>query len=468
MLVNLYSFSKRPNSTKQPPVSDPSMKVLSNVQLKEGTNFLNPVLIVSPNLLSGTFSPSAFNYASIPYWERYYYITDWTWQNGVWECSMRSDPLASFKSQIGNTSAYVLRAAAAYNGNIIDTFYPAQANKTITAVTLNSLFYGINISQGVFVLGVIGNDPAHRIGSVSYYILNMAQMNNFMVYILSNSIYNEMSISEMSTGLYESLFNPFQYVVSCMWYPFDIYSSVTGTIHLGYWDTEVSCKVLTEFIHVTHCRSTIPNHPQIARGNYLKYAPYTRITMYIPPFGSIPVDPSFTNYGNLIYSNITTDLITGQGNIRVALTEASSVDDHLYCAERDAQVGVSIQLAQVASDYMGILSSGASAVTSALTLNPSGIVNGVMNALEASMPKVTSAGVNSSFLVNNLEPKTIVEHTLLPDEDQAEFGRPLFAVRQLNSLSGYIKCGDGDHAFSCTDSERSEINNHLVTGFFYE
>ena len=83
MLVNLYSFSKRPNSTKQPPVSDPSMKVLSNVQLKEGTNFLNPVLIFSPNLLSGTFSPSAFNYASIPYWERYYYITDWTWANGV-------------------------------------------------------------------------------------------------------------------------------------------------------------------------------------------------------------------------------------------------------------------------------------------------------------------------------------------------------------------------------------------------
>lgn len=468
MLVNLYSFSKRPNSTKQPPVSDPSMKVLSNVQLKEGTNFLNPVLIFSPNLLSGTFSPSAFNYASIPYWERYYYITDWTWANGVWECSMRSDPLASFKSQIGNTSAYVLRAANDWNGNIIDTFYPALANKQITAIPLNSLFYGITLSQGSFVLGVIGNDPTYRIGSVSYYILNNNQMNRFMTYILSNSLFNDMVISEISSGLFETLFNPLQYVVSCMWFPFDIYSNVTGTIHLGYWDTEVSCKVLTTLIHTTHTRSTLPSHPQISRGQYLKYAPYTRITMYLPPFGSIPVDPSFTNYGNLIYSKITTDLTTGQGNLRVALTDASSVEDTLYCAERDGQVGVNIELAQVASDYAGVINGAAGAVGSAFTLNPSGIMSGVMNALEASMPKVTSTGSNSSFLVNNLDPKTIVEFTLLPDEDKSEFGRPLYAVRQINSLSGYIKCGESDHAFSCTDSERAEINNNLSNGFFYE
>ena len=48
------------------------------VQLKKETSFLNPSFEMNPSgLTEGLFSPSAYNYCFVPYWQRYYYITDW-------------------------------------------------------------------------------------------------------------------------------------------------------------------------------------------------------------------------------------------------------------------------------------------------------------------------------------------------------------------------------------------------------
>ena len=54
------------------------------------------------------------------------------------------------------------------------------------------------------------------------------------------------------------------------------------------------------------------------------------------------------------------------------------------------------------------------------------------------------------------------------DENLTEFGRPLCATRQINTLSGYVQCGEEDHSFSGTRTENEEINRHLKQGFFYE
>ena len=122
MLVNLYSFEKKKNSTKQPLIS--SATTLTSVQLKDETSIMNPVLLVNPSnsALPSPFVPSGFNYANIPSFGRYYYISDWTWKNGIWECTLNVDVLASFKTAIGNTSAYVERSASMYDSNVVDGF----------------------------------------------------------------------------------------------------------------------------------------------------------------------------------------------------------------------------------------------------------------------------------------------------------------------------------------------------------
>ena len=153
MQVFLFDINKKVNSTKQPL---PSEGQTFSCELKEETSFLTPTLKFAPNTLtSGLFSPSAYNYAMIPYWQRYYYITDWTYKNGIWEASLSVDVLASFKTEIGETTTYIIRSASQYNGDILDTFYPAT---TVCGTTKQQFAYDFiyqtSISEGCFVVGI--------------------------------------------------------------------------------------------------------------------------------------------------------------------------------------------------------------------------------------------------------------------------------------------------------------------------
>ena len=82
MNVTLYKFTKRINSTKQPPQSEGHS---FSCQLKDETSFINPILKFSPDhLTSGVFSPDVYNYAYIMYWNRFYYIKEWKFINESW------------------------------------------------------------------------------------------------------------------------------------------------------------------------------------------------------------------------------------------------------------------------------------------------------------------------------------------------------------------------------------------------
>lgn len=468
-----YSFSKRPNSTKQP---NPAQGKNISCQLKEETSFLNPTLIISRNVVSGEFTPSIWNYVSIPYWQRYYYITDWQYLNGVWECQCRVDPLASFRSEIGNTSAYVIRAAAASNGNITDTFYPATTEQAVTRQQISSDIYQTSLSEGVFVVGII-NNTQYRYGAVAYYALTNGQLTSLLNYLFSGNIYQSSSITEIGEGLYKSLVNPFQYIVSCMWFPFlpKNLGSQQANILVGYWDSGITATVASTLIREFGFKTNLPiqQHPQASsRGAYLNHAPYTTITAYYPPFGEIPVDTSFMQYGanNYLYGKIHIDFVTGIADAYFSVTDGygDNADPYKYFTMRTAQIGVPLQLSQITSDYVSAITSGIGAVASGFTGNIAGIFGNIGNAVKEAMPKLATMGSNGSLLEVTEPPVLVCEYRRLVDEDNTQFGRPLCAVRKISTLSGYIQCGEDDNPFTATQTESEEINRLMKNGFFYE
>lgn len=470
MNIRLYSnVKKRPNSTFQPAVAD---GVTFAGELKEETSFLNPVIKFSPAIVSGVFSPNAYNYAQIPYWTRYYYITDWKFVNGAWEASMQVDVLASFKAEIATTSAYVLRAASAFTGSLTDSKYPAKTDVGITKVSLNSSWYGVAPSGGCYILGVINDSNSDKIGTLSYYALTAAQLGSFMAYLYGGTIYNSSSIYEIGQGLWKSMFNPAQYILSCMWFPFQAsdFGNATGNIRIGYWDSGISgVVVMNTLARIAYITGTIPDHPQISRGSYLNHAPYTKITMYIPPFGSIPINTNFLEAGKYVYSPVYIDHVTGLASIRISLCPSSNdlSDSNVVC-ERTSQIGVPISVSQIMQDYLGSLTSLGGSVGSFLTGNVMGGVNGIISAVDNQSPSVSTIGANGSIIECIMPPYMLVEHLKITNEDNDEFGRPLCEVRTLGNLSGYIECAEDDHAFNCTYPEREQINGYLKSGFFYE
>ena len=471
MNVYLFGFSKRKNSTKQPTLTDGT---LVTVQLKDETSVTSPTLILNlKNSQGQPIQPTIYNYVYIPLYLRYYFIVDWQYQNGVWAAYCNVDVLASFKTGIGSTSAYVERSSYTSNSNVVDLMYPATTDVQISSPAVSNSWRGVAPSGGAYILGVINNQSSNHFGAVTYYAMDGNDLNNLFAYLFGNNIYQAGSITEIGEDLFKSLFNPFQYIVSCLWLPGypSSYGSSSGYIKVGYWTTTVAAYIVSTISEIRYVTAEVPAHPQASRGNYLNYAPYTRITLYCPPFGSVPIDPYYTRVGRYLYAKTCIDVATGEAVLNVAFrANASDVWSNKPCATKSARMGVPIQIAQVLSDYSGSINSIVGAASSGSIVGAvSNLLSGaVQSAIATQAPQVSTSGSNGSFNTFIDEPALVVEHYRIADEDNADLGRPLMAPRTLSTIPGYIKCAEGHFDGACFENEREKIDTYLVSGFFYE
>ena len=471
MTAEFWAFSKKRNSTKQP--TSGSGTSYTNIQLKEATSILHPVIVLSvAGMTVPTVAPvNTFTYCYIAKFNRYYFVDDWTYNEGKWEASLTIDVLASHKTEIGSTSAYVERSASSYNGNIIDKLYPANTDYDIQYASLAYAYLNVAPSGGTYVVGVI-NNIAPNAGAVTYYAMTQAQLGDLLGYMFGNDIWNGSGITEISSGLFKSMFNPMQYIVSCMWFPFpmETFSSTSATVYLGYYSTGVSAKVLTSLAHKAYITGTIPSHPQAStRGAYLNFAPYTDVTVYIPPFGSIPIDTAFCENGKYLYCPYWVDHITGEATIRISVCASNNQVETYICAERSSKLGVSIQLAQVMADYSHTIQTMQSGLSGGIAGMIAGALGAtVQSALDAKFPAVSSSGSNGSFMETIMSGVIVAKFTKIVDGDNTDLGRPLMTTKTLNTLSGYIKCGEAHFASPCFTSEREQVESYMLSGFYYE
>lgn len=483
-------FSKRLNSCKRP--SGDGATHACN--LKGACSILHPTITITR--LSNDDSPDKYNYCLISKFNRFYWVRDWTWENGIWMAHLDVDVLASWAPDIGTTSAYIERSASEYDGAVSDKLYPVTTDFDVETVTLASSYYNVAPSGGCFVLGIINNAnfaTSQAGGAVTYYALTVAQMRSLMHYLLSTGFLEDNGFPEEATtgqqlmqDTAKALINPIQYITSCMWFPVSADSISDGNnvaIVLGYYDLDSNVAVgkkVTAFAYTTTVTGDIPIHPQAStRGKYLNYAPYTRMTLNIPPFGSIPLDTSFCEIGSYLHCTIYVDVITGKAQMRVSIYPDSTHTATNIVAEATAMFGIPIQLAQLTPDWLGAVSSavqfGAS-VGAGLASGVPGLgdmkallsMNSVINAVESVMPQMRTEGVSGSFIQNILPPVLVAQFFVVTDEDNTELGRPLCAVRTINTLSGFIKCGEATTSFPCMTEEKNQIHNFMVNGFFWE
>ena len=472
MNVEFWHFNKKKNSTKQPTTGTGTS--YSTFELKDNCSILNPVILLR---VAGMPVPSVapvntFTYCYIPKFARYYFVEDWVYTSGMWEGHLTIDVLASHKAEIGVTSAYIERSASAYDGNIIDNLFPANTDFSISTVSLASPYNAIAPSGGMYIVGIV-NSAGNTAGAITYYAMTQSDLADLLSYMYGNNIWTTSGITEISEGLFKSMFNPIQYIVSCMWLPFthDSFTSQGKVpVYLGYYSTNIYAYQVTYLFQKTHITGTLTAHPQAStRGNYLNFAPYTDVTLYIPPFGSIPVDTSFLKAGMKLYAPLWIDHITGECTIRIAFCPTADQIETNVCTERSSKLGVPIQLAQVMADYSHTIQTMQSGFSGGI----GGIIAGaigatVQSALDAKFPSVSTSGTNGSFIIPHLPCYAVLHHMKIVDGDNTDLGRPLMDVRTINTLSGYIKCGEAHFSSPCFASERELVENYMKNGFFYE
>ena len=439
--ANFYTFSKRINSTKQP-----SGGTSYSIELKAGSSAINPTIKLD---VGQAGNPTAYNYAFIAEFNRFYHVRDWRWEDRLWVADLASDPLASFKSDIGSYTAYVSRAAAAYDGDIMDAYYPAKAEITETksdATTAPTFTHTIN--NGFFVVGVQGDSAGPNGGAVTYYAVKPSAIEALTNYLLDPQNYN---ITDIEEDLLKCIFNPMQFIVSCLWFPFAMVLS-SDNIEVGWWTIAtpaLSCKAISDPVYTRNVTYPIPKHPQAAtRGNYLNM--------------QLLDETSLSCVMNI-------DLMTGTGRLSiVGKNSLAYVQDHV------AQIGVPVQLGQNMLNQGALfngIGSGVGTIGSAVGMHPgSMLTNGlaaIYDVASLSQAQPVSVSSNGSMAFNNLF-NIIGRFLTIVDEDLASRGRPLCQPKTISSLSGYILCEDADPQIPCTSQELSQIVSYMNGGFYYE
>lgn len=92
-----------------------SNKTELNGYLKQGSSVVIPIITIQIT------NPSLYNYAYIPQFHRYYFITDTVnVRNNIWELHMHVDSLSSFKSEIRANKAIIERIEKKYTNTYIN------------------------------------------------------------------------------------------------------------------------------------------------------------------------------------------------------------------------------------------------------------------------------------------------------------------------------------------------------------
>lgn len=410
----LFTFAKRRNSTLQPNLND---GVAVDGEIKHDFTPLSLAITFS---LSDNDHIPAYNYAYIPDFSRYYYITDWVFIGGLWRASLTVDVLATYKTQILSSSQFVARAASEKIEGLIDSAYPTiggservDADQTLAQWNFwGSTQYPVSFEDGTIILAVVNNSGGN-VGAITYYAMGVPGFNRLMSKMLSDISWANISASEISNGLQKALINPMQYIASVTWMPLNAIQVVVNSgapnadvvtdIKLGWWSFSIAqggnvARILHNPFAPARDYYTVKKYFDVqksgqaaSRGQFLNLAPYAKYTLTFLPFGVIDVDSSEL-YGHDYFGvEVRVHLYTGDAVLMLyAADDDQSVSDKLI-STMNANVGVPLPIGQIAVDIRNI----DSALTSAALMGASELAANLSSAPVKAAPQTGSTKVNA-------------------------------------------------------------------------
>lgn len=464
--ITLYIMEKESNSTQRP--EGPGHRCTCN--LNSPCDIMEPVFVLEadPNV-----EWLLYNYIQCNEFGRYYWIDKWVWNNGMWDAHCHIDALASWRNEIGDSEQYVLRAAAGYDPMVVDTLYPLSSRCLV-----EQSYTTWNIPKdpsGSYVIGIVGGN-----GLVEYYYIT--DIATFGAYMFGDTLWNNVVSDDPGVvggdipTFMRAQFNPLQYVVSCIWYPFSVpHEATLSSIKFGYFDSGLyTPKVKRESFSLFRDTLQLLDHPQAAtRGTYLQLAPFTRLRLSALPWGEVDLDTTkFANETEII-CQAWVDPITGTSKLYVA-NEYSDVILTLV-----GQIGVTEQLSQVLKDNLATVTGAASAAAgliggllggpAALAGGIATAISGIGTAASAQYPDVSSTGTNGARIaVTPTQIRLTQTFQYVVGEDPVHRGRPLCQRQKIKTLPGYVMVADPDVEIPATQEEIDKIRDYMANGFYYE
>lgn len=511
--IKVYNFNKKPNSTARPASADGTV---FNCSMKTISSILTPIVEVSG---MSNFIP-LYNYAYISEFKRYYFIEDIRYEIGVWLISMRCDVLASFRTDILNSTQYVLRSTTDYDTTIADSLYltklDTKANEFSLIAYTNAQygndyvqvqrssgttgvekFFNVGFTQGCFIVGIVGNNTA----GVTYYAFDNTAFNEF---INTAMTFTPSGMTDFSAPAGNAIFNPIQYITTVRWFPVSpFYTDTVKTIKIGGYTlptlTYGGYAMNVTDVDVFFFNVGIPKHPQSSTRSFLNLNPFTELNLFFMPFGCIPLDTTKLMNSTEVTLTVTVDYCGGSCILHVyrAGTTLWTPSGLVYTMSMD--YGVQLPISSLVMDWKQGLAVSALSwlkdtfVASKPSEDPNAwsylpeyarerlragqsdtvdTANKAIDLTASALGQISTVGSAGSFLsyIKN-RPYIMGWFKTVAEEDIARFGRPLHAKRTLDNLSGYCVCSNAYVNYQLNDptvDEQLVVAAMLNSGVYLE
>ena len=460
-----FNFSKRRNSTKVPVDSTGTS---FDVVLKSPTSFEAPTLRINA---------SSFNYNYAKFNGDYYFIDDViAVRNDLYEISLIKDVLATYRTEILATNAFVIYDTVGNNKIIDDRLNVV----TDTVYDMNAITLTAVSQAGKYVITVVG-----RHGTNAWVIPSTTDLTNLVTASVEDILG---PVSPMAPTFTQQLWQSFkelrdcftqllasgsasENIRSCFWLPWNISGDVTPqyNIFLGSYDTGVSGSIIQNPIITYNYSVGIP----WPTNDWRRLEPYTRVYIYIPFIGVVHVpSSSISNYDTLEVQYALNKLT---GNISVLLWAGGEEKIGSYGGNTSVNVPIGVSNVSpsqhfntlaAAAGTVAMASAGAmtgAAAIAAMTATARGALVGHGSALGG------LSGGGEAGLPLSLQCYTVFHNTnITPSSVAPVIGLPSFSNKTIGSLSGFVQTREFSLAAVAHAQDLEAVNNYMNGGVFIE
>lgn len=480
MVVHFFNLDKRVNSTLQATSADIESGVtFENVYLKRFTNIDDPTLLID----GADDSIYAYNYCYIEEWGRYYFVQTCDLQNEhIYECKLTLDDLATYKTQILATKAFILYSAVGYNQWIRDERTPIIARppevvRTRTTPLIDGNVVFSHTGPQIADETIIFTTYSKGVG-IAHWVLTEAGLNQIMDAVIKAGGSIQGSMEMLFGDALGSIISAVRLPINRLCIPTD---NTFITVALGDYDVQIGEQQGQPYYAIAEQLSRNYLYFKESVGipstyaDYRVFEPYTTFKLRLPFVGL--VDLSHSEMSSRVYIDTCIDLLTG----KIIYTLYYDEDYHFPIATYTGQCGGSVPVAAsqianaselVKSLAGGTISLAAAAINPALGIT--GSIASIANAFYQANQKSTSvlgaySGGYSEVISNQFEIVAIKQAVAIEPRDLTEIeGRPCFQVKTLEDITGFVQTQKFSISLPVNKSVIDSINAKLDAGIYIE
>lgn len=478
MILTLYQFSKRTNSTAIPGAGVTSHSC-GEIYPKEKTSLKSPVFQID-------IDPSGYTYAK---WGNYYYfITDIVYSTPIYEVHCEMDVLATYKSDLLSHNAMVLYSSSDYDEDIPDDRIAFQYDYVYKRATATnnplSTWFSPNVgNNGTFIIKNISNDLGAAVPTCGVWYTDYTNAVAYLNYIAGN-------VSNISAAIQNYVTDVAHATLGIEYTPY-IYTptgnttiSVVASSTGAYGDRLLANNIVSGTATIT-----LPSYTYPARWMACK----AKLVLYLPYIGYVNIDPREIMTGTRMIIDITFNLNDGvlvyqlwrgettdprtaplgrfEANMKVQLPVAGT---DILSARVNLGMAASVAIGNVPSSLISASSTGgvagAASTGFAHVMNASTLIGSTRteNFLVATDGDVTSRFKWSQDITMYAVFDECVEGVSGLASHITLHGAPCMRSRSISGLSGYCQTQGFSFNGNVMDSVRNEINSMMDGGVYIE